>query len=73
MLIEVEGRAADQVVRRLRGTPEVRALHTTNGRWDLAAELAAEDLESFDALLSKVRLIEGVVATETNILLATRK
>lgn len=73
MMIEVEGRSADGVVRQLRGAPEVRALHATNGRWDLAADLAAESLSAFDALLSRIRLIDGIVSTETSILLATRK
>ncbi|MEL6279583.1 MAG: Lrp/AsnC family transcriptional regulator [Pseudomonadota bacterium] len=73
MMIEVEGRAADQVIRRLHGFPEVRALHTTNGRWDAVAELETADLESFDAILRRVRLIDGIVATETSLLLATRK
>jgi DNA-binding Lrp family transcriptional regulator len=39
-MVRTEG-DADQVLRTLRGLPEVRALHTTNGRWDIVAELAA--------------------------------
>ena len=73
MMVEVEGRAADHVIRRLHGFPEVRALHTTNGRWDAVAELETADLESFDEVLRRVRLIDGIVATETSLLLATRK
>src|SRR5579875_2516053 len=38
-LIEVEGRTTDSVIRALRGLPEISALHTTNGGWDLVAEL----------------------------------
>src|SRR3984957_18000125 len=37
-LIEVEGRAADRVVDTLAGVPEVTAVHTTNGKWDLVVE-----------------------------------
>lgn len=73
MMIEVEGRAADQVIRRLHGFPEVRALHTTNGKWDVIAELSAGDLEEFDSVLRRIRLVDGIAATETNLLLATRK
>lgn len=73
MMIEVEGKAGEPVIRRLRGMPEVRELHSTNGRWDIAAELTADSLETFDALLNRIRAIDGVASSETNILLATRK
>ena len=31
----------------LRGIPEVQALHTTNGRWDVVVELGVDSLEAF--------------------------
>jgi DNA-binding Lrp family transcriptional regulator len=71
MLIEVEGRAADRVVDVLGGFPEVAAVHTTNGRWDLVVELGATSLTDLDAVLRRIRLIQGVTASETNLLLAT--
>jgi DNA-binding Lrp family transcriptional regulator len=71
MLIEVEGRAADRVVDALGGFPEVSAIHTTNGKWDLIVELGAANLSDFDGILRRVRLIPGVIASETNLLLAT--
>lgn len=72
-LIEVEGRAAEQVIARLRGFPEVRTLSTTNGRWDLVAEIETESLEEFDDTLRRIRQIPGISSTETNILLSARK
>ena len=69
VLIEVEGKAADHVAQRLRGVPEVRALYSTNGRWDFVAELEDRDLASFDETLRRLRLIDGIRSTETNILL----
>lgn len=71
MLIEVEGRAADRVVDALGGFPEVSAIHTTNGKWDLVVEMGAASLTDFDAVLRRIRLIPGVIASETNLLLAT--
>jgi len=71
MLIEVEGRAADRVVDALGGFPAVSAIHTTNGKWDLVVELGAASLSDFDGILRRVRLIPGVIASETNLLLAT--
>ena len=62
MMIEVEGRAAETVFQRLKGFPEVLALHATNGRWDIVAELESPDLASFDDLLRQVRQIDGQFA-----------
>jgi len=73
MSIAIDGHHGDAVLRTLRGLPQVVALHTTNGRWDLLAELRADTLESFDTLLNAVRAIEGVANTETSILLSTHK
>ena len=73
MSIEVEGNQAQEVLRRLRGHAAVAALHTTNGRWDLMAELRADNLESFDRVLGAIRTIEGISNTETSILLTTHK
>lgn len=70
-LIEVEGRTTDNVIHRLRGLPEIRSLHTTNGGWDLVAELGAETLAHFDSVLGRIRSIEGVVNTETSLLLSS--
>ena len=70
-LIEVEGRAADRVVETLGGVPEVTAVHTTNGKWDLVVELGAASLTDLDAVLRRIRMIAGVTASETNLLLAT--
>jgi len=71
MMVEVEGHAADRVIRALGGFPEVSAIHTTNGRWDLVVELAAETLTDFDAMLRRIRLIPGITNSETSLLLAT--
>lgn len=71
MLIEVEGRAADRIVDSLGGFPEVSAVHTTNGRWDLIAELGAASLTDLDLVLRRIRQIPGVLGSETNLLLAT--
>lgn len=70
-LIEVEGRSANKVIRELRGFPEIRALHTTNGGWDLVAELATENLSGFDNVLGRIRSVEGVVNSETSLLLSS--
>jgi DNA-binding Lrp family transcriptional regulator len=71
MTIEIEGHAADRVIRALGGFPEVSAVHTTNGRWDLVVELGTSSLTDFDAVLRRIRLIPGITRSETSLLLAT--
>lgn len=71
MMIEVAGKSTAQVVRRLRGFPEIVALHTTNGNWDLVADIRAAGLPAFDRLLRDVRMIDGVLNSETSLLLST--
>ncbi|MES2940873.1 MAG: Lrp/AsnC family transcriptional regulator [Pseudomonadota bacterium] len=71
--IEVKGNHGEEVGRVLRGNPNVVALHTTNGRWDLIAELRADNLEAFDRVLNVIRKVQGISNTETSILLSTHK
>lgn len=73
MTVAVEGNRASEVRNKLRGHPNVYALHSTNGRWDIVAELRADTLESFDRVLNAIRLIDGIATTETSILLSTYK
>lgn len=73
VMIEVEGRAADRVIDVLGGFPEISAVHTTNGRWDIVVEFATLNLSDLDAVLRRVRLIQGVTASETHLLLATQR
>jgi DNA-binding Lrp family transcriptional regulator len=72
MTIAIEGERSGAVVKALRGFPEVETVHTTNGRWDLIAELDTENLAEFSRTLDQIRLIDGIASTETSILLATK-
>ena len=73
MTVAVEGNQLDAVIRALRGEPAVTSLYSTNGRWDIVAELRAESLEGFDRVLGRIRMIEGISQTETSLLLSTFK
>ena len=73
MTIAVDGNRAADVLRNLRGHPNVTGLHSTNGRWDIVADLQADTLEAFDRVLGSIRLLEGIASTETSILLSTHK
>lgn len=71
MSVLVEGNQTRAVIASLLGEPGVAALHDTNGRWDLLAELRAETMAELSQVLERVRLIKGIANTETNILLAS--
>jgi DNA-binding Lrp family transcriptional regulator len=73
MTIAVEGNRIDTVIAALRGDPAVGALHSTNGRWDIVAELRADNLASFDQVLGRIRQLDGISSTETSLLLSTFK
>ena len=73
MTVAVEGNRSEAVLKALAGDPAVEALHTTNGRWDIVVELRADSLEAFDAVLGRIRLLDGIASTETSLLLSSRK
>ncbi len=73
MAIEVRSSDTRAVVAALRRMPEVTRVHSTNGRWDLVAEIAAADLASLDRVLTAIRALRAVANSETSILLAELK
>ncbi len=73
MMIGIEGRGADRIKRQIMGLPQVRAVHSTNGRWDVIVELGASSLEALDQVLDRIRRFEGVATSETSLLLSTRQ
>jgi DNA-binding Lrp family transcriptional regulator len=71
-LLEVGGGRLPAIVRALRSLPEVVDLHTTNGKWDLIVDLAAENLAAFDAVLRRIRTIDGIMNSETSLKLSDK-
>jgi DNA-binding Lrp family transcriptional regulator len=73
MMIAVEGERLERIVKLLRGYPEIAAVHTTNGRWDLVVEFSIEHLQAFDLALQRIRQIKGISGSETSLLLTTHR
>ncbi len=71
MAIQVDGNRTNEVIAGLLGEPNVIALHDTNGRWDLMAELRAASPRDLSGVLERVRLLKAIRHTETSILLRT--
>ncbi|MBX2805889.1 MAG: Lrp/AsnC family transcriptional regulator [Hyphomicrobiales bacterium] len=70
-MIEIEGKGTNRIIGLLNGYSQVQAIHTTNGRWDLMVELGADSLTELDNVLNKIRLIDGIRNSETNLCLTT--
>ena len=73
MTIEVQGNLTSSVVKALKKMPEIVSLHSTNGAWDLVAQIETTSLPEFDGLLRRTREITGILNSETSILLNTAK
>ena len=71
MMIGIEGRGGEKIMARLSGLPAVMAVHSTNGKWDLIVELATQTLLELDEVIHRIRSIEGVTTSETNLLLSS--
>jgi len=70
ILIEVAGdhtKSAYKTVQRISG---VKAAYTVSGNYDLIVQVEAENMEELsDLLMSKIRAVDGVIKTNTCIVL----
>ncbi len=73
MNIEIKGSSTKNIRAALTAEPNVCAIHTTNGRWDMIIELQTQSLESFDKVLGRIREIPEISASETSILLSSHR
>ena len=72
ILINVTANDEEDIIREMIAMPEISRLFTTNGRWDLAAEIQTPSLETFDTAISRLRQIPGIKETDTSLLLSSR-
>jgi DNA-binding Lrp family transcriptional regulator len=68
VLVASEPARGQDIVRGIRGLPEVEELHSTLGVWDLVVHLRASSMERFDEALERIRALLGVRRTETSLL-----
>lgn len=72
IMINVDANKEEAAIEKLISMPEISRLFTTNGRWDLAAEIQTQTLETFDTTISRLRQISGIKETDTSLLLSSR-
>lgn len=69
MLIELEGKRVRAVVASLRANIGLAAVHTTNGQWDLIAEIDVANLAEFNRVVSDIRAMDGIAKSESHLML----
>lgn len=70
--VSVEARRQVDVGRALSRLPQVEALHTVAGKFNLVALARTSSAEDMDRMLDAVGLIPGVTRTESAIILSTK-
>jgi Transcriptional regulators len=69
MLIELEGKRVRATVASLRANIGLSTLHTTNGQWDLIAEIDVASLTEFNRVVTEIRAMDGVAKSESHLML----
>lgn len=70
--ITVQPRAGADVVKLLERVPEVKQLDSVSGQFDYVALVRADSAERLDALLDRIRALDGVQQTTTSVVLSRR-
>ena len=70
--ITTEPKSGRDVTRRLARIPELRQLCSVSGEFDYIAQLRAGSTARLDALLDEIGEIDGVIKTNTSVVLAVR-
>ena len=72
IMITVHPKQAVSVAAALRAMPELRAVHSVSGSYDLIAVGAVPTVNGMDVLTDRIGAIEGVERTATSIILSTK-
>ncbi len=72
VMITVRPRAAAGVEAALRKLPDVRALHSVSGPFDMIAEAATAAIKDMDALIDAIGDLEGVERTTSSVILSSK-
>ena len=56
----------------IRRMPDVRALHSVSGPFDMIAEAAARSVGDMDALIDRIGALDGVERTTSSVILSTK-
>jgi DNA-binding Lrp family transcriptional regulator len=71
-MLQIEGTGANIIQKKLLFLQQVKAVHTTNGKWDIIVDIGTQSLEELDTVLTKIRKFSGVKNSETSLFLSTK-
>jgi DNA-binding Lrp family transcriptional regulator len=72
VLINVDPKAGERVVRELEARPWVRAVYALSGVFDYQVRIEAGSTEELDGFLDAIGRIEGIDRTQTSIVLSVK-
>lgn len=72
ILVTVLPKLSTSVEAALRRMPEVRALHSVSGSFDMIIIVEASSVSDLDALIDRIGTLEGLERTLSSIILSTR-
>ena len=72
VMIVFEPRQAASIVKTLKTFSAIETLQSVSGKIDLMAQVSVDTPEALDTLLDKIGAIDGVVSTESALVLSTK-
>jgi DNA-binding Lrp family transcriptional regulator len=72
VLLNVNAKLSDRVVRELETSPHVRAVYALSGVFDYEVTVDAGSTEEIDGILDAIGRIEGIERTQTSIVLSVK-
>lgn len=72
VLIRTEHGKFDEVTERFKQFKEVKQIFPVHGRYDVVADVEADDFESLGSIVLKTNRMAGVVFTETAVEIKTK-
>jgi DNA-binding Lrp family transcriptional regulator len=72
LMITLGPKQAAGVEAAMRRMPDVRALHSVSGPFDMIAEATTPSISDMDALIDRIGALEGVERTTSSVILSTK-
>ena len=72
VMITLGPKRAPGVEAAIRKMPDVRALHSVSGPFDMIAEAATPSISDMDGLIDRIGALEGVERTTSSVILSTK-
>ena len=72
VMITLGPKQAVSVEAAIRKMPDVRALHSVSGPFDMIAEAATPSISDMDAMIDRIGALDGVERTTSSVILSTK-